>query len=243
MSICFRTSRKVVECNGGRLVSKTCAAARADLPSTAVRTEGKFTVGQHTAGQNRTEHTVQYSQVAQTATHPDCVQEDNKGDKKCRRTCLRRLNCLCWQTDVQITVHCCILHTNYTCSVRVHTHTHVYTFYRRSVEQPLLRIWGKLCISWACEQLLETFWISNTWFVLTVLHVPPLNTLTHSHDKQTHISVKLQDLTAFVRSGAVGSGTELQFGRSRVRFPIVSLEYSIDIILPAAQWLWSRLSL
>jgi len=36
------------------------------------------------------------------------------------------------------------------------------------------------------------------------------------------------------RGGAVGSGTALQAGRSLVQFPIVSLEFLIDIILPAA---------
>jgi hypothetical protein len=35
---------------------------------------------------------------------------------------------------------------------------------------------------------------------------------------------------------AVGWGTELQAGRSRVRFTMVSLEFFIDIILPAALW-------
>ena len=39
-----------------------------------------------------------------------------------------------------------------------------------------------------------------------------------------------------VRFGAVGSGTALQADRLRLRFPIVSLEYLIDIILPAALW-------
>ena len=34
--------------------------------------------------------------------------------------------------------------------------------------------------------------------------------------------------------GAIGWGTVLPVGRSRVRFPIVSLEFFIDIILPAA---------
>jgi hypothetical protein len=37
-----------------------------------------------------------------------------------------------------------------------------------------------------------------------------------------------------VRGGAFGSGTALQTGRSRVRFPEVSLEFFIDIILPVA---------
>ena len=35
----------------------------------------------------------------------------------------------------------------------------------------------------------------------------------------------------------VGGGTALQAGRSRVRFPIVSLKFPTDIIIPAALWL------
>jgi len=45
------------------------------------------------------------------------------------------------------------------------------------------------------------------------------------------------------RSSAVGWGTALQVGRSRVRFPVVSLEFFIDIILLAALWAWGWLSL
>jgi len=45
------------------------------------------------------------------------------------------------------------------------------------------------------------------------------------------------------RGGAVGWGTAPQAGRSRVRFPMVSLEFFIDTILPAALWRWSWLSL
>jgi hypothetical protein len=43
--------------------------------------------------------------------------------------------------------------------------------------------------------------------------------------------------------GAVGWDTALQAERSRVRFPMVSLEFFIDIILPAALRSWGRLSL
>jgi hypothetical protein len=38
----------------------------------------------------------------------------------------------------------------------------------------------------------------------------------------------------WARGGALGWGAALQAGSSRVRFPMVSLEFFIDIILPAA---------
>jgi hypothetical protein len=41
-----------------------------------------------------------------------------------------------------------------------------------------------------------------------------------------------------VRGGAVGWGTVLQTGRSRVRFPMVSMEFFIGTILPVALWPW-----
>ena len=40
------------------------------------------------------------------------------------------------------------------------------------------------------------------------------------------------------RGGAVGCRTVLQVGRSRVRFPMVSLEFFVDIVIPAAIWPW-----
>jgi len=45
------------------------------------------------------------------------------------------------------------------------------------------------------------------------------------------------------RSGAIGCGTTLQAGRLRVRFPILSLQFFVYIILPATLWPLGRLSL
>jgi hypothetical protein len=42
---------------------------------------------------------------------------------------------------------------------------------------------------------------------------------------------------------AVGWGNTLQAWRSRVRFPMVSLEFFIDIIPPAALWSWGWFNL
>ena len=48
-------------------------------------------------------------------------------------------------------------------------------------------------------------------------------------------------LCGIFSENAVGWGTALQTGRTRVRFTIVKLEFFIDIILSAILWSWGRL--
>ena len=58
-----------------------------------------------------------------------------------------------------------------------------------------------------------------------------------SWDTCPHYLLETSEISAvLIYCGAVGWGTALQTGRSRVRFPMVSLEFFIDIIFPAALW-------
>jgi hypothetical protein len=71
--------------------------------------------------------------------------------------------------------------------------------------------------------------------VTLTIHKAPAS-LSHYCTNTTSIYYYKVYQHAGVRGGAVGWGTALQVGRSRVRFPMVSLEFFIDIILLAALW-------
>ena len=70
-----------------------------------------------------------------------------------------------------------------------------------------------------------------------------LTILLQIHRTNAPNLIKITIILLGARGGAVGWGTALQTGRSRVRFPMVSLEFFIDIVLPAAFWPWGRLNL
>jgi hypothetical protein len=58
-----------------------------------------------------------------------------------------------------------------------------------------------------------------------------------------HQLFKLHTFKGEARGGAVGRGSAVKAGRSRVRFPMESFKFFIYLILPAALWLWGRVSL
>jgi hypothetical protein len=66
---------------------------------------------------------------------------------------------------------------------------------------------------------------------------------THTiHQVQPLGSAKIFKYCTYLR-GAVGCGNAPQTGRPQGRFPMVSLEFFIDIILSATLWPWGLLSL
>jgi hypothetical protein len=67
--------------------------------------------------------------------------------------------------------------------------------------------------------------------------------LSTRHPLTLRFEYSLQHSLFGARCSVVGWGTILQTGSTRFRFPIKSLDFSIDLILPAALWPWGWLSL
>jgi hypothetical protein len=99
--------------------------------------------------------------------------------------------------------------------------------------------------------------------LLTRFRLPSGGIRTHNHSKLTSANPRqrprgycdrlytylvyiIQSVYVFIlreRGSSVSWGTALQAGRSRVRFPMGSVECFIGIILPVVLWPWGRLSL
>ena len=90
-------------------------------------------------------------------------------------------------------------------------------------------------------------YIYNNWYVLYFLLIVTVCWPANRQSTKKHNTYQLLYIYIIppddARGSAVGWGTALQVGRSRIQFPMVSLEFFIDIILPAALWLWGWLSL
>jgi hypothetical protein len=60
---------------------------------------------------------------------------------------------------------------------------------------------------------------------------------------QYYVKYYIPTLIRGARDSVVGWSTMLEAGRSRVRLPMMSLDFSIDLLLPAALWPFYRLKL
>ena len=87
-------------------------------------------------------------------------------------------------------------------------------------------VWNKFVICYAENVLMNILWHCSKTVIRFIL--------CHG------ISIVTDYITLWggARSGAVGLGTTLQAGRSRVRFPMLSLEFFIDLILSPTLWPW-----
>jgi hypothetical protein len=90
---------------------------------------------------------------------------------------------------------------------------------------------------WSCEDAEECGW----------LRIVPNEVSWHCRCWHDVFSCQRDSLVMNIKTGARGSvvgwGTMLQVGRSRIRFLMISSDFSIVLIFPVALWPWGRLCL
>ena len=139
-----------------------------------------------------------------------------------------------------------------------HTHTHTQNFCLRFqiIKEELSTLFSEYSvIQWRCiKQIARHFVGSNFKLTAVVEETARLETAAGYHfgaewlfsnclPFSTDCAHQENVTILYKLNGAVGLNTALQAGRSRVRFPMVSLEFSIDIILPGALCPWGQLNL
>ena len=92
-------------------------------------------------------------------------------------------------------------------------------------------------LSWFISFQSEYFWVKHAYSVQRIQILLQILKICQCNFYKKEYWIQISHFRYYC-GGAVGWGTALQVGRSRVLFPMVSLEFFIDIILLAALWPW-----